>query len=70
MRGVGTGLQLWLGLKAAPLYVKACKGGDAESCVNLGILYQSGEGMPRDEAKPAELFDKACELGGEYKLIG
>ena len=31
-------------LKAAPLYVKACKGGDVESCVNLGILCQSGEG--------------------------
>lgn len=34
-----------------------------ESCVNLGILYQSGEGMPRDEAKAAELFDKACDDG-------
>lgn len=50
-------------LKAVPLYIKACKGGDAESCVNLGILYQSGEGMPRDEAKAAELFDKACDDG-------
>jgi TPR repeat protein len=49
--------------KAAALYTKACKKGDAEWCVLLGLMYRYGEGVEQDKNKATELFDKACESG-------
>lgn len=61
---------------ASPPIVGACKAGDVadctnkcekqknqSSCVNLGIMVLGGEGVPRDAAKAATLFQGACNGG-------
>jgi Sel1 repeat len=43
---------------------KACDGGEAEDCYNLGVAYKRGEtGLAADPAKAAGLFRKACDGG-------
>ncbi|WP_437760107.1 SEL1-like repeat protein [Sorangium sp. So ce1389] len=40
-----------------------CGKGDVGSCYHLGIHYLSGKDLPRDDARAAELFEKACSAG-------
>ena len=49
--------------KAAELWQKACDGGDAEGCSNLGLLYKNGQGVKQDYQKAAQLYQKACDSG-------
>ena len=49
--------------KAAELYQKAADQGNADAQVNLGWLYQMGEGVPKDLRKAAELYQKAADQG-------
>jgi len=42
---------------------KACQGGVAESCYNLGVAYYKGNGVVQDFAKAVALYDKACQAG-------
>ena len=42
---------------------KACDGGNAGGCNNLGLMYDKGEGVKQDKFKAVELYKKAC-LGG------
>ena len=51
--------------KAVELYQKACDGGNATGCVNLGVLYRKGEGVRKDDSKALNLFGKACDLKDE-----
>ena len=51
--------------QALPLFEKACNGGIAGGCFNLGILYYKGEGAKQDSAKALGLFDKACQMKDE-----
>lgn len=39
------------------------------SCRNLGLVYQSGDGVTADAARSRTLFDKACK-GGDEKACG
>ena len=48
---------------AAQLFQKACTGGDAEGCGEMGLAVREGRGVPRDPAKAAALFSKACDGG-------
>ena len=60
-----------LGLLAPPaasqdaeaLYREACGGGDAMACSVLALMFETGEGMPRDLARASELYGQACDLG-------
>ena len=57
--------------KAAQLYQKACDGGDAGGCYNLGVLYADGQGVNQDYQKAAQLYQKTCDSGnaeGCYNL--
>ena len=57
--------------KAASLYKKACDGGCALGCSNLGALYDNGLGVNQSYAKAASLYKKACDGGcaeGCYNL--
>lgn len=45
---------------AATLYEKGCNFGDAASCSNLGVAYERGEGVTKDEAKATAFYEKAC----------
>src|SRR5262249_41647566 len=38
-----------------------CSLNDGASCVNLGIMYVTGNGVARDSAKAVELYRRACD---------
>ena len=44
--------------KAVQYFRKACKGGHADGCFNLGAMYSKGSGLLRDDAKASEFFQK------------
>ena len=48
--------------EAVRLYRKACEGGYARGCSNLGVMYEYGRGgLSKDEAEAVRLYQKACE---------
>lgn len=49
--------------KAAELYCKAARMGDAESQFNLGWMYANGRGVERSDATAAFFFHAAAEQG-------
>ena len=56
---------------AVKLFTKACDGGDASGCYNLGIMYDNGQGVKQDYHQAAKLWTKACDGGhasGCYNL--
>ena len=50
--------------KAAELFKKACDDENMRGCFNLGVTYEYGNGVEKNEQKAAELYKKACD-GGE-----
>jgi TPR repeat protein len=40
---------------------KACDGGYAIGCSNLGSMYLNGDGVRQDKFKAVELYTKACD---------
>ena len=53
--------------RAAELYKKACDGGNATGCYNLGVYYENGAGgLPKDLGQAAELFKKACDQNDQF----
>ena len=51
--------------RAASFLERACEGGDAEGCYDLGVAYEKGTGVKADRRRAAELSKKACQLGFE-----
>jgi TPR repeat protein len=49
--------------KAASYYDRACKLGDGESCHELAVAYQKGNGVERSSGMATALEKQACELG-------
>lgn len=49
--------------KAAALYCKAAKLGDADAQYALGWMYANGRGVPRDDAVAAQIFSLAADRG-------
>ena len=45
------------------LWERACAGGHGQSCSNLGLLYNNGDGVPRDRARALSYLKQACDLG-------
>jgi len=43
--------------------IKACDGGNMESCSNLGFMYEKGRGMNRNYTEAVKLYRKACDGG-------
>ena len=39
--------------------------GDAEAQFNLGVMYESGQGVPQDDAEAVKWFQKAAEKGSD-----
>lgn len=50
-------------LSANQKYKKDCKDGKMLSCIELGILYYTGEGISKNIKKSKKLFTKACKKG-------
>jgi len=42
-------------------YNEACKNGKMQGCINLGVLYFSGDGVKQNHKKAKKLFVKACK---------
>ena len=49
--------------KAAELFQKACDGGEAGGCSNLGVVYANGQGVKQDFPTAKQYFGRACDLG-------
>ncbi len=39
----------------------ACNNGVLDACYDLGVLYEEGEAVPKDQAKAKALYEKACQ---------
>ena len=46
---------------AAKLFKKACDGGIAEGCINLGVLYYNGQGVYMNKFKAYKYLIKAAK---------
>jgi len=44
-------------------YSKACDGGYATGCYNLGLRYEFGKGVKQDDFKAMKYYTKACDCG-------
>lgn len=49
--------------QAARLYLFTCNNDLLDGCVNLGVMYAHGKGIPQDKKKAAEYFKLACDKG-------
>ena len=47
--------------QATKFYKQACDDGFAESCTNLGVLYDSGRGVKQNYTQAAKLYEQACD---------
>jgi len=54
--------------RAAALYQKAAAAGEAGALCNLGVLYQQGAGVARNEAKAEEAFRRCLELSPAHAI--
>jgi TPR repeat protein len=41
-------------------FADRCAAGDAASCSVLGVMHELGRGVPRDELRAADLYQRAC----------
>jgi TPR repeat protein len=51
------------------LYQRGAEHGDTTSMVNLGIIYNHGDGVAQDYAKAREWFEKAAHKGDERAMV-
>jgi serine/threonine-protein kinase len=49
--------------EAATFFDQACSAGSREACDNLGVMYASGKGVAKDDARAAALYATACNAG-------
>lgn len=46
--------------------VEACHRGDKVSCEDVADAYDAGDGVPHDQAKALEYYNKACQMDSAY----
>ena len=51
------------GQDAETLNQQACDAGDLAICDQLGVRYETGEGVIQDQARALSLFQQACDGG-------
>lgn len=51
--------------EAVALFRKACAGGDALGCFNLGVLYEAGTNVRQSNSDALNYYGKACDLKSE-----
>ena len=52
---------LTLNLSANQKFKQLCNDGKMQSCIELGMLYYTGEGVKKNMKKSQKLFKKACK---------
>ena len=55
--------------EALPLLTNSCDANYAAGCVDLGFLYEEGNGIPRDVAQAVALYRKGCNGGDAIGCI-
>jgi hypothetical protein len=55
--------------KAVDLFNKACHAGSAASCVNLGYMYENGQGVTKDDSHAAALYSEGCDAGNALGCV-
>jgi hypothetical protein len=45
---------------AITLFTKACNEGNAKGCLNLGSMYEHGEGVAQNKYEASTLYAQAC----------
>jgi len=58
-----------LTVAAARKFSAACRDDEAASCSALGVMYELGEGVPRDAARALVLYEKACADDNERSCV-
>ena len=60
------------GSSGAPISAvrKTCDGGSPAACLELGMLYQRGQGVAKDEAAADAMFQRACDGGEPLGRLG
>ena len=48
---------------------KKAEKGDAAAQFNLGVMYQNGEGVSKDNVEAVKWYRKAAEQGDDYALV-
>lgn len=48
-------------MRATSIFERACELGNARACNNLGVHYERGFGVERDEGRAVELYEQACD---------
>lgn len=54
---------------AEATFRQGCKDGDAHSCSVLGVMYETGHGVVRDERRAARLFGRSCQRGNARACV-
>lgn len=49
--------------QARGLYERACNGGTASGCTDLGRMYEKGAGVPKDPGRAAQFYQRGCSGG-------
>jgi hypothetical protein len=49
--------------RAAPLYIKACDGGEPAGCFNAGVMAEHGRGVATDLAAAVAAYEEGCRGG-------
>ena len=49
--------------KALTCYQKAAESGESHALVNLGMIYENGQGVEQDLLRAIQIYKKASELG-------
>jgi hypothetical protein len=49
--------------KAAEMFAASCRGDFGNGCLNLGTMFESGQGVAKDEREAAGLYLQSCRLG-------
>jgi hypothetical protein len=55
--------------KALDQFNKACDAGSAISCVNLGYMYENGQGVAKDDSRAAALYSEGCDAGNALGCV-
>ena len=49
--------------EAKALYEQACSSGSGAACMNIGVLYEDGNGVAKDYLRAASFYSRACNQG-------
>ena len=55
--------------KAFPYHLKACKGGHGKACFNVGLFYNNGLGIQKDDKKAIKYYNLSIQKSNYSKAF-